>query len=341
MKTILVEASSGQASLSTIKCLRLANIPNPKYRIITSDIDPLLIGIYVGDKGYLIEKEINKWIDDINKIVRKENVDLIIVAHDIPLEILSKRKKEIHTQILLPPENVLKLARDKFLLSQWLRENGFPCPKTWRPELDILKNLKFPVITKPRNGFGSKFVFKCSNYNQLVSMIEYSRENGYENIVQELLGGTELSGMATIAKDGKILSITCAESVKRFGMSYKTIHGSENDDLDFKLLVAKLVGKLGAVGPLSIQAFRSNGEIKIFELNARFTGAQIVRAMGGVNSPEILVDNWLDGVKSYPIIPNKFIALWYTDYYYIPYKEYTKLQTLHEINRKAKGMVLL
>jgi carbamoyl-phosphate synthase large subunit len=340
MRNILIVGSSGQASLSTIKCLRLANIKKQKYNIITSDIDPLLIGAYVGDRGYLIRKEVSEWIDDINKIVAKEDIDLIIVAHDIPLEILSFRKNEVDAEILLPPDNVLKLARDKFALANWLRENKFPYPKTWKGS-DVKYVNPFPVITKPRGGFGSRMVFDCSNQFQLQNMIQYSKEHGFENIIQEKLDGTELSAMATVAKDGEILSITCAESVKKFGMSYKTIHGGETDDLDFKLMIAKIVGKLGVVGPLSVQGFRSGGEIKIFEFNARFTGAQIVRAMGGVNSPEILIDNWLDGVKSYPTIPKKFIALWYADYYYVPYIGYENLKTFKKTVRRDNGVALL
>lgn len=340
MKTILIVGSSGQASLSTIKCLRLANIPKTKYRIITSDIDPLLLGIYIGDKGYLVDKETNKWINGLNKIIVKENVDLVMTAHDIPLEILSERCDEIKAEIFLPPKDVLRLARDKFLLSRWLKNNGFPYPKTWTCE-DVGYEKIFPVIIKPRNGFGSRLVFTCSDYGQLISMVKYSRQQGLEPIIQEKLCGTELSGMATIAKDGEILSITCAESVKKFGMSYKTIHGSEKDDLDFKLLVAKIIGKLRAVGPLSVQAFRNNGEIKIFELNARFTGAQIVRAIGGVNSPELLVDNWLDGVKSYPTIQSKFVALWHADYCYISYKDYLELLNSRKVGKKSRGVNLL
>lgn len=344
MKTILIVGSSGQASLSTIKCLRLANRARYKYRIITSDIDPLLIGMYIGDKGYLVRKENNDWIEDINRIIANEGVDLVIGAHDIPLEILSKRRYDVDAPIMLPSKKIINVARDKFILSKWLEKNGFPYPKTFElgipPQLP--SGIKYPVIVKPRKGFGSKLVFRCSDVSQLIYMLRYAKQQGFENIIQEYLNGTELSGMATIAKDGEILSITCAESIKKFGMSYKTIHGSESDDLDFKLLVAKIVGKLGAIGPLSVQAFRTpSGEIKIFEINARFTGAQIIRAIGGVNSPEILVDNWLDGVKSYPIVSEKFIALWYADYCYIPYDEICKAKSMHEAERLTRSVSLL
>jgi hypothetical protein len=101
MKTILILGSSGQASLSAIKCLRLANLMNPKYKIITEDIDPLLPGAYVGDIGYLLEKEDDKWVKGINKIISEEKVDLVIPCHDIPIDIISARQEEIKAPVLI------------------------------------------------------------------------------------------------------------------------------------------------------------------------------------------------------------------------------------------------
>jgi hypothetical protein len=158
--------------------------------------------------------------------------------------------------------------------------------------------------------------------------------------------------MALVSKDGEILSITCAESVKKFGMSYKTIHGSEQDNLDFKLLVAKIVGRMGITGPVSVQGFRTSkicdactvtpyDSIKLFEINPRFTGAQVVRAMGGVNGPEVLIDNWLEGTKVYPICKERIIALWVADYGYISEKDYLELKEKKKIARKAKFTNLL
>jgi predicted ATP-grasp superfamily ATP-dependent carboligase len=271
MRTILILGSSGQAALSTIKCLRLSNLESPKYKIITEDLDPLLPGAYVGDMGYINEKEDDKWIAGINNIIAKEKVDLVIPCHDIPVDIVSKRRGEINAPILVAPEGKILITRDKWLFNQWLKMNGYPSPKTWLglPTITYFpKCIPYPVIVKPRGGYGSKDQYTINSQEEMEALKDLfkAKELNEENyITQEKLEGTELSGMALVSKDGEILSITCAESVKKFGMSYKTIHGSEEDNLDFKLLVAKIIGRMGITGPVSFQGFRISNVLSFKE----------------------------------------------------------------------------
>ena len=267
MRTILILGSSGQAALSVIKCLRLANLENPKYRIVTEDLDPLLPGAYVGDIGYINEKDDDKWIAGINKIIANEKVDLIIPCHDIPVDIVSQRREEINAPILVAQKEKIQITRDKWLFNQWLKLNNYPAPKTWLGLPTVLyfpQFVPYPVIIKPRGGFGSKDQYIINSQEEMQALKDLFKAKGVNEedyITQEKLEGTELSGMALVSKDGEILSITCAESVKKFGMSYKTIHGGEEDHLDFKLLVAKIVGRMGITGPVSLQAFRVPNEL--------------------------------------------------------------------------------
>jgi carbamoyl-phosphate synthase large subunit len=359
MKTILILGSSGQAALSTIKCLRLANLKSLKYKIITEDLDPLLPGAYVGDIGYITEKEDDKWVSGINQIISEQKIDLVVPCHDIPVDIVSRRRSEINAPILVAEKEKIEITRDKWLFNQWLKQNGYPTPKTYLGLPIFLKFpevVPYPLIIKPRGGFGSKDQYIINTEEEMKALKDLFEAKGIiedNYITQEKLEGTELSGMALVSKDGEILSITCAESVKKFGMSYKTIHGGEEDHLDFKLLVSKIVGRMAITGPVSVQGFRTTssvrstypstpyGNIKLFEINPRFTGAQVIRAMGGVNGPEVLIDNWLEGKKSYPLITGKFIAFWYADYLYATNSKYEELRTNRKIKRNAVGEILL
>jgi len=333
----------------------LANLGKKKFRIITSDIDPLLPGVYRGDQGYLVPKKWEEFIPTLNKIIAKEKIDIIIPGSDLEIDYLSPRRDHLKAPILLANKEKIEIVRDKWNLAEWLRKKNYPHPKTYLGIPLFLKfpnYLKFPLILKPRKDWGSNDIFKVENQEQLEIIKKLILSKGFKEkdyITQECLSGTELSGMAFIAKDREILSINCAESIKKFGMSYKTIHGSEEDYLDFKLLVAKTVGRMGITGPVSVQAFRNGRsssitdkpEIRIFEINPRFTGAQIVRALGGVNGPELLIENWLEGKKAYPTIKAKFVALWYSDYLYLPLGKYYRLKTLGFIEKSGKGVKLL
>lgn len=104
---------------------------------------------------------------------------------------------------------------------------------------------------------------------------------------------------------------------------------------------------------VSVQGFRTTssvrstyssppyGDIKLFEINPRFSGAQVIRAMAGVNGPEILIDNWLEEKKSYPITNGRFVAFWYADYLYTTNSKYEELKTVKKIKRNAIGVPLL
>lgn len=314
MRTVLITGMGGQAALSILKCLRLAG----GYRIITTDIDPLRGGIYRGDKGYIVPTEEKAFIRRLNKICIIEKVDVIVPGSDFELSIFARKKRMFKTPILFCAHAVL-LARDKYETAKWLKANGLKAPKTWLMT-EIPSNLKYPVIIKPRYGWGSNYLFEANDENELKTFSNYLLRNGQIPIIQEKLVGKEYSGMGLVGKDGTILSITCAESVKKFGMSFKTIHGNENDYIPQKTIIAKILAKSQIKGPLSVQMIGDT----VFEMNARFTGAQIVRAVAGVNGPDILIKNFLDGKKVYPT-SLKLIALWYADYFYITEERYKNL----------------
>jgi carbamoyl-phosphate synthase large subunit len=55
--------------------------------------------------------------------------------------------------------------------------------------------------------------------------------------------------------------------------------------------------KLQSKGPLNIQCRLVDGEIKVFEINPRFSGTTSLRAMVGFNEPDLLIRRHLLGEK--------------------------------------------
>jgi carbamoyl-phosphate synthase large subunit len=47
--------------------------------------------------------------------------------------------------------------------------------------------------------------------------------------------------------------------------------------------------QLGSTGPLNIQCRLVKGEVKVFEINPRFSGTTSLRAMVGFNEPDLLI----------------------------------------------------
>jgi len=230
LRNILVTGTDGGAAQSIVKCLKLANYLSLKtrgkkeYRIITIGIDPLCVGIYTGDKGYVVSRDWGKYKEELKRICEREQVDLIIPGSDIELTHFYKERDFYEKNcppILIDYKNI-PIARDKFLLQKKLKELGFPYLKTWKKD-EIEKVDVCPVVVKPRFGFGSRLLFKNVRRKHLQSILEYVEFQGWEPIIQEQVLGHEYSCMTARSKDGILLGKTVAWSVKKFGQSYKTI----------------------------------------------------------------------------------------------------------------------
>ncbi len=334
MITVMVTGVDGGAAQSIMKCLRLAK----GYRIIAVGVDPLCIGIYRGDVGYLVSKDWERYKEEIKEISEKEGVEIIIPGSDIELDHFCRERKWYEKEcppILIDWENV-NLARDKYLLQKRLKEMGFPYIKTWL-EKDFDKVDRCPLVLKPRRGFGSRLLFKDVRKKWLKPLGEYIRSHGWEPIAQEQVEGHEFSCMTLRAKDGELLSTFLAWSVKKFGQSFKTC--VMKDGKEMEELIVSLGERIKSIGPLSFQLIKDaeSGELKVFELNARFTGAQIVRAYGGVNMVDLAVRNWLFGEKDFLKVRGPFIAYWYHSFGYGSMDEFVELLKKRRVEgRKLK-----
>jgi len=323
-RAVLITGIDGGAAQSVVKCLRKAG----GYRIIVTGVDSLAIGLHLGDVGYLMPFDWGDYKKRLQKISLEEKVKIIIPGSDIELENFAKYKRwyeELLPPIIIDYQNI-KYARDKYLLQAWLHGSGFPYIKTWlEKDLDKVDTL---VALKPRAGFGSNMLFQQVRPEWAKMIGQYIKDRGWEPIAQEWLYGDEYSCMTLRTKEGELLGTMVAWSVKKYGQSFKT---KMVIDSEIEKLVNKVSEKLNSIGPLSVQLMRTpEGELKIFELNARFTGAQIVRAEAGFNMPDAAIRNWLDGEKIYGKVNKPLIAYWYHDF------GYSKPETLDKLTREGK-----
>jgi carbamoyl-phosphate synthase large subunit len=323
----LITGVGGTASQSIIKCLKLANSDKNQYRIFVTDVDPLLVGVYRGARGYLVSRQWGKYVKEIVRICKRERIDVLIPGSDVELLHLSKSREELGrvTTILMASHNVIETCRDKLKTYEFLVANGFRAPRTFRDEEvdSALSELRSPILVKPREGFGSRHQYLIRDRQGADYAFDMIRRDGWTPILQEYLGGTEFSGMAHVATDGNGLGTMCLRSVKKFGMSYKTIldetYEMENCHVD------SVARKLKSIGPLSVQFKKIGKSFYTFEMNARFTGAQIVRAVAGFNGPDVLTKNFLFGYKEHLLKPRKIVALWFADYMYVTPNDYATL----------------
>lgn len=248
------------------------------------------------------------FIPSILKICRKEQISCIIPTIDTELPVYAASCREFATEgikIIVADNEVIKVARDKLLTTNFLRSLGIPVPFTWTVHecIETPEIIPWPVIVKPRDGSCSKGVFIAAGIESLHSLF-----NPDSYIVQERCLGTEYTVNAFF--DGYGHCVCCVPHRREFVRDGEVCF-AETQRLNEYRDIADVIASAwpGYYGPICFQGFRSElGEIKIFEINARFGGGYpICDEAGGAFARWILQricnlqpdynDSWCNGLR--------------------------------------------
>jgi carbamoyl-phosphate synthase large subunit len=303
-ETVLVTASGSVVGQGIIKCLKLANANGGgmTYRIVATDASPLAAGLYRGDSGVLVPPASDPgYVNSIVDICRRENIRAVFVGSDEELYPLSMAKKMIESEsgakVIVNPVKVLDTCCDKWATYVFLKENGLPTAESAIPEAEesFYDIVKFPVIVKPRGGHGSIDVHLAHTMEEAENAKAQIERSGGRPMVQEYLGddANEYSTGVTISSDGKsVLSSIAMRRTLKGGQTYKAFI----DDFDeVRESAEEAILKLGASGPVNVQSRIADGVPKVFEINPRLSASCPMRAVAGVNEPDILYRNFVLG----------------------------------------------
>lgn len=243
----------------------------------------------------------------------KENqINAIISLFDIDLPVLSANKKnfeKIGTSVIISDEKVINICNDKLESYKFLVRNGFNTPITFNSLKDTLeslklKEIKFPLIIKPRWGVGSIGVYEAENehelkfyYNKAVlkiknSYLKYeSQERNEESVlIQEKLVGQEY-GLDIINNLNGEYQNTVVKK-KNAMRSGETDCAETINSPTLKDLGEKISNRLKHIANLDVDVFLKGDTPYILEMNARFGGGYPFSHIAGINLPLAIV-KWL------------------------------------------------
>ena len=113
-------------------------------------------------------KHPDEFVQYLLGVVREDDYQAIFPVTDSTVIPIARYKQEFGKYTLVPPPDyeVLMKAVDKAETIRVAEENSIPCPQTYLvdniKELETIKGeLRFPVIIKPRSGFGSRGLTLC------------------------------------------------------------------------------------------------------------------------------------------------------------------------------------
>jgi carbamoyl-phosphate synthase large subunit len=302
---VLVTAAGSVIAEGIIKCLRLASSKGDapvRYRIVATDASPLAAGLYRGDRGILVPlAAAPEYVDSLIMVARKEGVKAIFVGSDEELGPITESRRKIEEEtgaaVIVNPPEVLSAARDKWETFVALRKLGLPHANSALPEgMDsFIRENAFPLVVKPREGHGSIGFQVVRDREAAREAISFIERLGWRPVLQEFLGDGDqefTSGVVVDARGKDVISSIAMRRTLKGGQTYKA---HVDDFKDIRRSAEEIALKLGCRGPLNVQARMVGDQLKVFELNPRISASCPIRAVAGVNEPDILYRNTVLG----------------------------------------------
>lgn len=267
--------------------------------LVTADPDPRAAGHWLGDAARTIPLAKDpRFIDELERLCRAEKIDLLFVGTDVELALFAANKARfaaLGTKVVVASPRVVEIADDKWLTAQFLKENGFPFPRTALANDSascraLAKDAGFPLFAKPRRGARSVGARVVKTEAELEALLAPSSDL----VVQEYLPDDpgEFTAGAVGAVDGSIGGVVVLRRDLRDGNTFRAYHdGSDR----YEARIAQIAKALGIEGPSNFQFRVKNGEPVVFEINARFSGTTPLRSLFGFNEVEAIVENVLTG----------------------------------------------
>ncbi|MHB8566835.1 MAG: ATP-grasp domain-containing protein [Nitrososphaerales archaeon] len=332
---VLVTAAGTIVSQGIMKSLKLANsiADGPiKYRIVAVDASSEATGLYRSDVGAVVPLVISpEYIDSIIKICKEQMIHAILVGSDEELATLSQASERIQSEtgarVIANPPEVIRVGQDKWRTFEFLKRNNLPYAESSLvdDQYGFVQEFGFPLVVKPREGHGSLQMHIAKNRDEVESAISEIERVGWHPMLQEYLSDQdqEYTSGVTIDKEGKYVmsSISMRRKLKG-GQTYKAFI---DDFQDVRKFAEETAMKLGARGPVNLQARLARGKPRVFEINPRFSATVPIRAAAGVNEPDIIYRNFCLNEEIKVNKYRKLVCMRYMNEVYIPYDSYEKI----------------
>jgi len=320
---IAISCAGSGIGQSIIDSCKLSDLP-----LITFGLDnnPLAYGLYDCNHIILTPKINSKnYIEKIIDICLRQNIKIIIPGIDDEVLLFSRNLKKFNQEgivVIISHEPLLNLVRDKALSTEKLNQFANIFVKSFTNKKEFLnaldnKEVSYPVIAKPSGGSASAGVHIILDNSDLEKIPkthiiqEIARPHKddinfelFQKLVVKKINPqvSEISIQLVASKNGNIIGKMASFNRLKNGVPTEIIPYENSaiwDEID--KLIPHLIS-LGFKGPLNLQGRITDDGLKIFEINARFTGITGLRAVMGFNEVEACIKSWLD-------LPKKDIIL--------------------------------
>jgi predicted ATP-grasp superfamily ATP-dependent carboligase len=257
--------------------------------------------------------------------------DATIPLGDVTAGIVARNRLKIkeYTGLTVPSNDVFIIAADKGLTMKYCMESNIPCPKTYLPDesnLDeILDQLEYPVVVKPRMGIGAIGFRRFDNSVDLIKQFSKLNADFGRLLIQEYIpqeNGMQYQAEAFLDNNSKI-RVCMVISKPRF---YPITGGTSSANvtikrIDIENIVCNLLEGISWIGAADVDLIHDprDNTPKVLEINPRVTAGIKIGFQAGIDFadlhvrlatglPIMKIENYKLGVYSRNIILE---TLWY------------------------------
>ena len=282
---VLVTGAGALLGQGIIRSLRGSTLD---VQVVGADPSPLAVGLRWCDEAHTVPlagaPEYGAAIDDL---LAQARPDAVLVGTDVELPFFARHRERLEREhelrVLVSSCEVVDVANDKYRTWQFLDQHGFDPPRSCLPDsADALAaHVGFPLIVKPRVGARAVGVVAVHNSAELRSAIAGADE---PVVVQELVGADDVEYTAgALCFDGRCVASIVMRRELRDGNTWVAY---VEDFPELRKQVAEVASALGPYGPANFQFRLEGGRLRIFEINARFSGTTPFRMLAGLNEVE-------------------------------------------------------
>lgn len=305
MKRILVTGAGGSPSVNFTRSLRKSN---NKYYIVGTDADKYYLQRAEVDSRYMapLAKD-PQYIDYLNYIIEKENIEFVHAQNDTEVMFLSENREKIKAKTFFPKKETVRILQDKFESFKIWEKAGLKVPKTIliNRETDLqelLDSLGGSMWIRAITGAGGRGSLPAHDVATAKNWLDFHEKNGsYDGnfTASELLEPETVTWMS-VWKDGELV---VAQGRKRLywelakispsGVTGATGTGLTYSDPELDAIAEKAVRSIDSKpdGLFGVDmAYDKNGVPNPTEINiGRFFTTHQFFTDAGLNMPEIFV----------------------------------------------------
>jgi FMN phosphatase YigB (HAD superfamily)/carbamoylphosphate synthase large subunit len=291
---VLVVSGGGFQGLGLIKALRAV----AGARILVADCHAENVTRYFADDFFLapLLKEEHAFLSFILDLCEQEGVSAVFASTDFELELLARHRDEFSAKgvtVYVSTNSLLELAHDKLLFYQWLQSEKLPSLPCYVTPRD--PNASFPLIGKPRRGWGSRGLCMLAGPEDLSTLPSAKiDELVWQPCLQDF---DEYSVDFSVNMAGKISPLSFRRRIRSLGgFAILCEPGAPQKVRDATQLTIERLLPLGMQGPLNLQVLSARDTCWVSDLNPRAGTSMPLSLAVGANPLAFLLNG--DGGKT-------------------------------------------